>query len=175
MMLWYWVTQCLVWAVHGYWENPSLIKCGAIDMQFTLPSLFQDVAFSLTVLDGNGRSHYFHNDSMCGTWVGNEPDGSVVIGSSYEGCYVQEKHGVYVMIFNVKELLHNGQIWNHRKELRCTSKPVSRESTTSTATWLTDAVVAVGILATIFAGVVIWKSHRNPTVFKGTKATLLKA
>ncbi|XP_075455144.1 zona pellucida sperm-binding protein 4-like [Ascaphus truei] len=91
-------------------------------MQFSLPSLDIDAAFVLTVLDNQGKSHYLHNNSACGTWVGLKPDGSMVIGAAYDGCYVREKDGAYVMTITLEEVL-NGEVQHHRKDLKCPILP----------------------------------------------------
>lgn len=41
--------------------------------------------------DHVGGSYTLQNDSACGTWVGRQPDGSVIVGADYSGCYVTEK------------------------------------------------------------------------------------
>ncbi|MEE6478389.1 hypothetical protein FKM82_011842 [Ascaphus truei] len=115
--------QSFVCGARGFWEDPSHLRCGASNMQFSLPSLDKDAAFVLTVLDNKGKSHYFHNNSACGTWVGQKPDGSMVIGAAYDGCYVREKDGEYVMPIRLEVVL-NGQVQHHGKDLKCPILPV---------------------------------------------------
>ncbi|XP_053575619.1 zona pellucida sperm-binding protein 4 [Bombina bombina] len=111
--------QYLVCGVPGFWDDSSVLHCGLTSLQFTLPSWGEAAALDLTALDIKGTSHYIHNSSACGTWVGQKTDGSMIINSAYEGCYVREKDGEYVMTIGLKETLLNGKVNHHKKELKC--------------------------------------------------------
>ncbi|KAM4675780.1 uncharacterized protein O3C94_008380 [Discoglossus pictus] len=111
--------QCLLCETEGFWEDSSNLHCGLTSLQFSLPSLDEDAAFVLTVLDNHGKSHYLHNSSACGTWVGQRPDGSVVIGAAYDGCYVRQEEEDYVMTILLEEALINGHVHRHKKDLKC--------------------------------------------------------
>ncbi|XP_053575626.1 zona pellucida sperm-binding protein 4-like [Bombina bombina] len=115
--------QCLVCEAQTFWEESSQLRCGLTSLQFSLPSLDNDSAFFLKVLDNQGESHYLHNSSECGTWVGQEPDGSVVVGAAYDGCYVTEQEDAYLMTILLKEALLDGEIQHHKKELKCPVLP----------------------------------------------------
>lgn len=39
-------------------------------------------------LDSQGLPHRLKNDSDCGTWVIDSPDGFLVLEATYTGCYV---------------------------------------------------------------------------------------
>ncbi|XP_044133384.1 zona pellucida sperm-binding protein 4-like [Bufo gargarizans] len=78
----------------------------------------------LTFLSGNykGKSQNLRNDSDCGFWIGRNLDGSMTIGAAYDGCYVREEHGDYVMTVLV-EHIKNGQVKHHKKDIKCPALP----------------------------------------------------
>ncbi|KAM4038343.1 zona pellucida sperm-binding protein 4-like [Anomaloglossus baeobatrachus] len=88
-------------------------------MEFSLPSLLGDAVFSLAVIDKNGKSHYLHNDSTCGTWIGQKSDGSLMVGSTFHGCYVREENDNYVMTITLEEVLRDGKARYNKKDLMC--------------------------------------------------------
>ncbi|XP_053318177.1 zona pellucida sperm-binding protein 4-like [Spea bombifrons] len=91
-------------------------------MQFTLPFLLNDSAFVLTAIDNKGKSHDLFNSSACRSWVGQKPDGSVVVGAAYDGCYVSKKDEDYVMTISLEEVT-NGLVQYHKKDLKCPILP----------------------------------------------------
>ncbi|XP_040200994.1 zona pellucida sperm-binding protein 4-like [Rana temporaria] len=101
------------------WDDPSRLRCGYDYMQFSLPSLLNDVAFVLSVIDFNGKPHYLHNNSACGTWVGQDLDGSVMVGASFDSCFMKKEDGGHVMTISLEEFLHNGKYQYHKKDLKC--------------------------------------------------------
>ncbi|KAM5171043.1 zona pellucida sperm-binding protein 4-like [Mantella aurantiaca] len=101
------------------WDDPSRLHCGYDYMQFSLPSLLDDVAFVLSVIDHNGKPHYLHNNSACGTWVGHDMNGSVMVGTSFDGCFVREEDGEHVMTISLEEVLRDGKSQYHKKGLKC--------------------------------------------------------
>ncbi|XP_056425453.1 zona pellucida sperm-binding protein 4-like isoform X1 [Hyla sarda] len=113
----------VVCAVQDYWDDPSHLHCGSEVMEFSLPSLLEDAAFALTIIDKDGKSHYLHNDSSCGTWIGQKSDSSVVIGSSFDGCYVRKENGNYMVTVTLEEILHTGKSQYHKKDLMCPILP----------------------------------------------------
>uniref|UniRef100_A0A8C5M502 Zona pellucida sperm-binding protein 4 n=1 Tax=Leptobrachium leishanense TaxID=445787 RepID=A0A8C5M502_9ANUR len=115
--------QCVVGDAEDFWEDPSYLQCGLTDMQFFLPFLIRDSAFVLTAIDTNGKSHYLHNNSACGTWVGQEPDGSVVVGAAYDGCFVNKQDGEYLMTVSLEEVV-DGMVHYNKKDLKCPVLPV---------------------------------------------------
>ncbi|KAM8971886.1 zona pellucida sperm-binding protein 4-like [Pelodytes ibericus] len=112
----------LVGGSQGFWDDPSYLQCGPTEMQFSLPFLIRDSAFVLTAIDDQGKSHYLHNNSACGTWVGQTSDGSVVIGAAYDGCYVSIKDESYVMTISLEEVT-NGLVQYNKKDLTCHMLP----------------------------------------------------
>ncbi|XP_056372869.1 zona pellucida sperm-binding protein 4-like [Hyla sarda] len=122
LVLWtYWLGS-VVCAVQDYWDDPSHLHCGSEAMEFSLPSLLEDAAFALTIIDKDGQSHNLHNDSSCGTWIGQKSDSSVVIGSSFDGCYVSKENGNYVLTIVLEET-HDGKSQYHKKDLMCPIHP----------------------------------------------------
>lgn len=69
--------------------------------------------------DPNGKPHYLHNNSACGTWVGQDLDGSVMVGASFDSCFMKEEDGEHVMTISLEEFLHNGKSQYHKKDLGC--------------------------------------------------------
>ncbi|XP_075066189.1 zona pellucida sperm-binding protein 4-like [Mixophyes fleayi] len=122
-LIWICGWQCLMCVMQDYWDESSHLHCGSRQMVFNLPYLLEDAAFSLTVIDVAGKSHYLHNDSTCGTWIGQKPDGSMVVGAAYHGCYVREEDGDHVMTISLEELLRNGKGQYHKKDLKCPILP----------------------------------------------------
>ncbi|XP_066445554.1 zona pellucida sperm-binding protein 4-like [Eleutherodactylus coqui] len=117
--LWLYGLGPLVGGLQDYWEDPVHLQCGAEAMEFSLPSVLQDAVFALMVIDQNGKPHYLHNDSTCGTWIGQMSDGSLVVGFAFDGCYVREESGNYVVTITLEEILRDGNSQYHKKELAC--------------------------------------------------------
>nr|ABD59463.1 vitelline envelope glycoprotein B precursor [Rhinella arenarum] len=113
----------LVCVAQDYWDDPSHLQCGSHTMEFSLPSLLEDAAFALSIIDKNGKHHYLHNDSTCGTWIGQKPDGSLVVGSDFNGCYVREENGSYVVTITLEEILRDEKSQYHKKDLACPILP----------------------------------------------------
>ncbi|XP_075716011.1 zona pellucida sperm-binding protein 4-like [Rhinoderma darwinii] len=131
VLLWTYGLGSLVCAVQDYWDDPSHLRCGSGDMEFSLPSLLDDAVLSLTVIDENGKPHYLHNDSNCGTWIVQRSDSSVVVGSSFDGCYVREEDGNYVVTITLEEVLRDGKSQYHKKDLKCPILPAMDAPSTS--------------------------------------------
>ncbi|XP_018411069.1 PREDICTED: zona pellucida sperm-binding protein 4-like [Nanorana parkeri] len=92
-------------------------------MQFSLPSLLDDVAFVLSVIDPNGKPHYLHNNSACGTWVGQDSAGSMTVGASFDGCFIKEEAGEHVMTISLEEILRNEKSRYRKKDIKCPILP----------------------------------------------------
>ncbi|XP_063784765.1 zona pellucida sperm-binding protein 4-like [Pseudophryne corroboree] len=122
-VIWICSLQCVIGVVQDYWDDASHLQCGPRHMNFTLPSVLEDAVFALAVIDSAGKSHYLHTNSTCGTWVGQKPDGSMVVGSAYNGCYVREEDGDYVMTITMEEVLGSGKAQYHKKDLKCPILP----------------------------------------------------
>ncbi|XP_063302289.1 zona pellucida sperm-binding protein 4-like [Pelobates fuscus] len=118
-------------ASEQFWNDPSQLQCGLADMQFSLPFLIRDSAFVLAVLDNKGKSHYLYNNSACGTWIGEKPDGSVVVGAAYDGCFVSKKDGEYLMTITLEEI-SDGLVQYNKKDLKCPILPAMDAPSPST-------------------------------------------
>ncbi|CAH2276056.1 zona pellucida sperm-binding 4-like [Pelobates cultripes] len=83
------------------------------------------------VLDNKGKSHYLYNNSACGTWIGEKPDGSVVVGAAYDGCFVSKKDGEYLMTLTLEEI-SDGLVQYNKKDLKCPILPAMDAPSPST-------------------------------------------
>ncbi|XP_072256602.1 zona pellucida sperm-binding protein 4-like [Pyxicephalus adspersus] len=92
-------------------------------MQYSLPSVLDDAAFVLSVIDHNGKPHNLHNSSACGTWVGQHSDGSIMVTASFNGCFVKEQDGEHIMTMSLEEVLSDGKPQYHKKDLKCPLLP----------------------------------------------------
>ncbi|XP_075066188.1 zona pellucida sperm-binding protein 4-like isoform X2 [Mixophyes fleayi] len=122
VVLWSCALVCSVPGTEGFLEDVSDLHCGSSKMQFSLPSVPIEFISAFTVLDYEGKSHWLHNDSSCGIWVGQKPDGSMIIGAAYDGCYVREENGDYVMTL-IAEQISNGVVEYYKQDFKCTVKP----------------------------------------------------
>ncbi|KAG8438919.1 hypothetical protein GDO86_005200 [Hymenochirus boettgeri] len=104
-----------VCCVQRFWDG---LHCGLLDMQFTVPSLVKEAAFVLSAVDHTGNSRYLINSTACGTWLGQNPNGLVVVGVNYDGCYVREEDGEYRMTVSLEEV-NNGQVSYHKQVISC--------------------------------------------------------
>ncbi|XP_075066183.1 zona pellucida sperm-binding protein 4-like [Mixophyes fleayi] len=117
-VLWSCALVCSVPGTEEFLEDVSDLHCGSSKMQFSLPSVPIAFISAFTVLDHKGKSQGLHNDSTCGFWVGQKPDGSVIIGASYDGCYIREEKGDYKMTL-ISEHIANGQVEYHKRDVQC--------------------------------------------------------
>ncbi|XP_069812206.1 zona pellucida sperm-binding protein 4-like [Dendropsophus ebraccatus] len=69
--------------------------------------------------DKAGNSRSLHNDTNCGTWIDQTSNRSVLMRSFYDGCYVREENGNYVVTVALEETPHNGKSQYHKKDLMC--------------------------------------------------------
>ncbi|XP_057643924.1 zona pellucida sperm-binding protein 4 [Chionomys nivalis] len=98
-------------------ELPGVLHCGLQSFQFTV-NLSQEAENSgLTAWDSEGLPHRLKNDSDCGTWVTDSPDGSLVLEATYNGCYVTLRGSHYVMEVEMQGVSAAGQTAGARKRL----------------------------------------------------------
>ncbi|XP_069510116.1 zona pellucida sperm-binding protein 4-like [Ambystoma mexicanum] len=115
-----WLSLGLVLEVPGTLQevalasNATLLRCGARSLHAEFPLIREH---TVTVRDKAGLSHPLQNDTDCGIWVSWRPDGSMVIGADYSGCYVSEQDEEYVMTLDSEALSieHNSS----RQQLKC--------------------------------------------------------
>ncbi|XP_063784763.1 zona pellucida sperm-binding protein 4-like [Pseudophryne corroboree] len=112
----------LVSGTEEFLEDVSDLHCGSSKMRLSLPSVPLDFASAFTVLDYAGKPHRLQNDSTCGLSVGQKPDGSMIIGAAYDGCFVREENGGHVMTL-IAEQIANGQVEHHKRDIRCPLLP----------------------------------------------------
>ncbi|KAM9311536.1 zona pellucida sperm-binding protein 4-like [Gastrophryne carolinensis] len=98
-------------------------------MKISFPRHIEGVAYSLTVLGLQDEFQSLNNDTACGLWVGQRPNDTVVVGAAYDGCYVREEDGMYVMTLLLEEI-ENGAVEQYKMDKEC---PVVTVTTVCTA------------------------------------------
>ncbi|XP_069055929.1 zona pellucida sperm-binding protein 4-like [Pleurodeles waltl] len=96
-----------------------LLDCGLQSLRFVLLSGHKAKGSSvITSKDADGMVHSLKNDSSCGTWVSHKPDGSLVVGAAYTGCFTSEKDGEYTITLGIEEVIDGQKIYQEKK-LKC--------------------------------------------------------
>ncbi|KAK7820059.1 hypothetical protein U0070_022591 [Myodes glareolus] len=98
-------------------ELPGVLHCGLQSFQFTVNLSLEAENPGLTAWDSQGLPHSLKNDSDCGTWVTDSPDGSLVLEATYNGCYVTLRGFHYVMEVGMQEVDVAGRMAGARKRL----------------------------------------------------------
>ncbi|XP_003505312.1 zona pellucida sperm-binding protein 4 [Cricetulus griseus] len=98
-------------------ELPGMLHCGLRSFQFTVNLSLEAGSPMLTTWDSQGLPHRLKNDSDCGTWVMDSPDGSLVLEATYNGCYVTMSGSHYAMEVGVQEVNVTGHMAGSRKRL----------------------------------------------------------
>ncbi|XP_072196537.1 zona pellucida sperm-binding protein 4-like [Excalfactoria chinensis] len=106
----------------GTWSSPfadpGLLACGQGSLQLTFPPGWEgNVSFVLTAWDTEGKAHALKNDSGCGLWLFEAPDGSRVVSVSYTSCYVFRWDGSYFIIVGLEGTDAAGQKVLHEEKL----------------------------------------------------------
>ncbi|NWT90835.1 ZP4 protein, partial [Lanius ludovicianus] len=102
-------------------SDPALLTCGQESLQLTLPLGWEgNASFVLTTWDTEGKAHTLQNDSDCGLLVSGTPDGSRKVLVSYDGCYVFEWDGNYLILVGLEGVDAAGQkVLHEERVLRC--------------------------------------------------------
>ncbi|XP_075769371.1 zona pellucida sperm-binding protein 4 isoform X3 [Pelodiscus sinensis] len=105
----------------GFLEDPVFLVCGQKSLQFALPpDKGGKMSLELTAWDPLGRPHTLQNDPTCGVWVSQTLDGSRTVDASYDGRYVYEWNGSYLMAVRIEGTDADGHRALHEeKVLRC--------------------------------------------------------
>ncbi|KAM9311535.1 zona pellucida sperm-binding protein 4-like [Gastrophryne carolinensis] len=136
-------------------------------MKISFPSHLEGVAYSLTVLGLQDEFQSLNNDTACGLWVGQRPNNTLVVGAAYDGCYIREEGGMYVMTLLLEEIV-DGAVEQYKMDkecpivtakdapsadiclavnqedrLACASPPVTREALTTVCTADNNMMIAV--------------------------------
>nr|AYN07268.1 zona pellucida 4 [Mus pahari] len=98
-------------------ELPGVLHCRLQSFQFTVNLSLEAESPVLTAWDSQGLPHRLKNDSDCGTWVMDSPDGFLVLEATYNGCYVTLEGSHYVMMVGVQEVDVAGNITGRRERL----------------------------------------------------------
>ncbi|KAK2543100.1 zona pellucida sperm-binding protein 4, partial [Columba livia] len=111
----------VVGAQGSVFSDPTLLACSQESLQLTLPPSWEgNASFVLTAWDTQGKAHALWNDSDCGLWVSETPDGSRKVLVSYAGCYVFEWDGSYLMLVGLEGTDAAGQkVLHEERLLRC--------------------------------------------------------
>ncbi|XP_077154557.1 zona pellucida sperm-binding protein 4 [Ranitomeya variabilis] len=115
---------CLIWLVldnsHGLQEKPQ-IQCGVESMQIVVPlSLKGD--HKMKILNKDGKMELLRNNSSCGIWVNKRSDGSVIVGSSYDGCYISPTYMDYVLTLGFTTRNGNEKKVTVREKVSCPAR-----------------------------------------------------
>ncbi|XP_075199482.1 zona pellucida sperm-binding protein 4-like [Anomaloglossus baeobatrachus] len=115
--------QCLVCGLlQSLLDEVSNLQCQPNSMRFSVPAINNEFASTLLVLDSKGNAQDLQTDSICGLWVGENPDSSVTINAAYDGCYVREELEDYVVTL-IMEHINNGEVEYDKKDIKCPSLP----------------------------------------------------
>ncbi|CAH6809772.1 Zp4 [Phodopus roborovskii] len=108
---------CLPLSAQHLTKVPGMLHCGLQSFQFTVNLSLESEIPVLTAWDSRGLPHRLKNDSDCGTWVMDSPDGSLVLEATYNGCYVTMNGSHYVMEVGVQEVNVSGYMAGAGKRL----------------------------------------------------------
>ncbi|XP_069828997.1 zona pellucida sperm-binding protein 4-like [Dendropsophus ebraccatus] len=94
------------------------VQCGMENMQVIVPhSLRGDLR--MKVLNTEGKMEVLRNNSLCGIWVTQKYDGSVIVETSYDGCYVSQRDTYFVLTLGITEKQDGGKKVTTRKKMAC--------------------------------------------------------
>ncbi|MEE6520121.1 hypothetical protein FKM82_017919 [Ascaphus truei] len=127
--------------LNGEFIGEPGLDCQENRMQYTIPeSLLGDAAPKVTVLDNKGKVQAFYDDPTCGTTLTQKSDGSIVIATTYEGCYVSQRNNNHMMTVGVSSKDDYGA-WKipEPKELRCPIMPAMDAPSPSQCTTIQKA------------------------------------
>ncbi|NP_758833.2 zona pellucida sperm-binding protein 4 precursor [Rattus norvegicus] len=108
---------CLPLSGQHVTELPGVLHCGLQSFQFAVNLSLEAESPVLTTWDSQGLPHRLKNDSDCGTWVMDSPDGFLVLEASYSGCYVTLEGSHYIMTVGVQEADVAGHVAGTRQRL----------------------------------------------------------
>ncbi|KAM5164462.1 zona pellucida sperm-binding protein 4-like isoform 1-T1 [Mantella aurantiaca] len=124
LLLWSCSWSWMMCGAEGHWESSSLLHCSPNRMEFSLFIPSEGAAYSLSVLDFQDDFQKINNDSACGLWVGWRPNNTMVVGAAYDGCYVREEDGEYMMVL-LLEKTEEGAVEKYKISKRC---PIQNEA-----------------------------------------------
>ncbi|XP_075706070.1 zona pellucida sperm-binding protein 4-like [Rhinoderma darwinii] len=111
------VLRVLSVSSHGLREPPDIL-CGMENMQIVVPQHLKG-EFKMKVLNKDGKMELLRNNPPCGIWVTQKNDGSVIIGASYDGCYVSQTDSDFVLTLGISTKQNGGKKVSVRKEMKC--------------------------------------------------------
>ncbi|XP_071990241.1 zona pellucida sperm-binding protein 4-like [Engystomops pustulosus] len=92
-------------------------QCGMENMQIIVPQHLKGSA-KVKVLNKHGKMELLRNDPSCGIWVTQKHDGSVIIGTSYDGCFVTQTDAEFVLTLGLATK-KDGKKVTIKKEMTC--------------------------------------------------------
>ncbi|XP_040196098.1 zona pellucida sperm-binding protein 4-like isoform X2 [Rana temporaria] len=119
------------------------VQCGMENMQVVIPRHIKHNA-KLKVLHKSGKMDLLQTDTSCSLWVTQKPDGSVIVGTAYEGCYVTQTDRDFVMTLGFPTKQDGRKKVILRKELKC-----SMESFTASCT--PDGLFSIAVASALTA------------------------
>ncbi|XP_077346388.1 zona pellucida sperm-binding protein 4-like [Lithobates pipiens] len=123
LLLWSVSVSWLLCDANGHFESSSLLHCALDKMELSFSMSVEGRTFSLRVLDFQDEFQDPANDSACGIWVRYGPNDTMVIAAAYDGCYVREEDGDYMMVLLLEEI--DGVVDQYKTEKRC---PIQNEA-----------------------------------------------
>ncbi|XP_063116178.1 zona pellucida sperm-binding protein 4 [Cavia porcellus] len=126
-----WQMQCLLFCFSlllalsgqqtpGALNMSGVLHCGQQGFQFIVNYLLQDRMMPVFIAwDNKGLPHKLVNNSECGMWVREDPDGSVILEANYSGCYVKERGFHYILPIGVEGVDAAGHTMLMKRLLRC--------------------------------------------------------
>lgn len=103
---------------------PGVLHCSLQNFQFTVNLSIEAESPVFTAWDSQGLPQRLKNDSDCGKWVMDSPDGSLELEATYNGCYITMSGSHYVNDVGVQEVDVSGLMAAVRKRLlKCPLDP----------------------------------------------------
>ncbi|KAM5164468.1 zona pellucida sperm-binding protein 4-like isoform 1-T1 [Mantella aurantiaca] len=125
LLLWSCSWSWLLCGAEGRWESSSLLHCAPNRMEFSFSMPSEGAAYSLSVLDFQDEFQKTKNDSACGLWVGWRSNNTMVVGAAYDGCYVREEDGEYMMVLLLENIEDGAVVEQYKMDKRC---PIQNEA-----------------------------------------------
>ncbi|XP_077341156.1 zona pellucida sperm-binding protein 4-like [Lithobates pipiens] len=107
-----------VFSVLAVQDEDLDVQCGMENMQVVIPRHIKHDA-KLKVLHKSGKMDILQTYTSCSLWVTQKPDGSVIVGTAYKGCYVTQTGRNFVMTIGFPTKQDGGKKVILRKELKC--------------------------------------------------------
>ncbi|KAM3934884.1 zona pellucida sperm-binding protein 4-like [Leptodactylus fuscus] len=101
---------------HGLHKRPQ-VECGLENMQVIVPHHLKGNV-KMKVLNKDGKMEILRNDPSCGIWVTQKND-SVIIGTSYDGCFVSQTDAYFVLTLGFTTKQDDGKKVTVKRKIAC--------------------------------------------------------